>query len=155
MVETRVASWAVVFAIGLVVSFAQPLGIAASIAVPALVLRQKTRRQAFVAAILYYGAASWSIIPVASAFLGSEASVLSPVFMWVGAVLLLAAPWGLLWSPVRHQLCWRLPLALALPTVPPLGLIGWASPLTAAGPLVPGTGWAGLGAIVILATVSR
>ncbi|OYW12933.1 MAG: hypothetical protein B7X34_01215, partial [Acidobacteriia bacterium 12-62-4] len=47
------------------------------------------------------------------------------------------------------QRFWRIPSALFLSAIPPIGIIGWASPLTAAGFLYPGTGLAGLAATAI------
>ena len=44
-----------IFVIGLAVSFANPIGVATSIAVPAFVALQPTRQRAFFAALLYYG----------------------------------------------------------------------------------------------------
>ena len=131
-------------------SFANPIGIAASIAVPALVALQPTRQRAFVGALLYYGGASWALIPAAAGFLGRETSALTAIFLWCSRGFLLAGPWAFLWTPVRRQLCWRVPVALIAGIVPPLGLIGWASPLTAAGLLFPGTGWFGLVAATIV-----
>ena len=45
---------------------------------------------------------------------------------------------------------WRVPLALMVTIVPPLGIIGLASPVTAAGYLFPGTAWVGLAAVALL-----
>lgn len=137
--------------IGVAVSFAMSAGIAASILVPALVLRQGSRGCAFAGAMLYYAAASWAVVPASLSFLGRETSPLTPVFLWCCAAALLASSWPLLWSRKRNQFWWRVPAGLALGIVPPLGIIGWASPVTAAGLLFPGTGWVGLAAAVMVA----
>jgi hypothetical protein len=126
-------------------------GIAASILVPALVLRQGSRGCAFAGAVLYYAAASWAVVPASLSFLGRHTSLLTPIFLWCCAAVLLASPWPLLWSRKRNQFWWRIPAGVALGIVPPLGIIGWASPVTAAGLLFPGAGWVGLAAAVMLA----
>ena len=130
-------------AIGFGVSFAQPVSLVLAIAAPAIALRQPTRRTAFLAAACYYGTASWAVLPAAAAFLGA---LIAPVLLWLLAAGLLASPWVLFWSPHRHQLWLRIPLALTVSIIPPLGIIGWASPLTAAGLLFPAMGWLGLAA---------
>ncbi len=137
--------------IGFGVSMANPVAVAASITVPALLLRQTTRRRSLAAGFLYYASASWAVIPTATAFLGNEAIPFMSVFLWICAALLLAAPWMLFWSPVRGQRWWRTTLALVTGIVPPLGLIGWGSPVASAGLLFPGSGWIGVGAALAMA----
>jgi hypothetical protein len=149
-VAARLAALAV---IGLAVSFAMPTGIAGSILVPALVLRQRNRRSSFAGATLYYAAASWAVIPASLSILGRDTSLLMPISLWSSAAVLLASPWPLLWSRKRKQFWWRIPAGLTLGIFPPLGIIGWASPVTAAGLLFPGTGWVGLTAAIALAPV--
>jgi len=140
-------------AIGLAVSSAHPLGIAFAIAMPAVVLRQPTRRTSYAAATFYYGAALWSLIPGANNFFGPDVSAFVAFALWAVAVLALASPWPLLWTrfdsrdPGRahpSQFLWRAPLTMFLTVIPPLGIIGWASPLIASGFLFPGTAWCGL-----------
>jgi hypothetical protein len=147
-VAGRLAALAVM---GVAVSFALPTGIATSILVPALVLRQRNRRSSFAGAMLYYAAASWAVVPASLSFMGHDTSLVTPFFLWCCAAVLLASPWPLLWSRQRNQFWWRIPAGLALGIVPPLGIIGWASPVTAAGLLFPGTEWVGLTAAVVLA----
>lgn len=144
-------SLAALAAIGLAVSFAIPAGIAASILMPALVLRQRMRRCSFAGAVFYYAAASWAVVPASLSFSGRDTSLVAPIFLWCCAAVLLASPWPLLWPPKREQFWWRIPAGLALGTIPPLGIIGWASPVSAAGLLFPGTGWVGLTAVAMLA----
>jgi hypothetical protein len=129
---------------GAAVSTAHPLGIIAATAMPTLALTQETRQDSYVAALSYYGAALWPLIPGARNFFGPHVSALVAVTLWVVSSMLLALPWILVWSPHQRQTLWRAPLGLALTVVPPLGIIGWASPLTAAGILFPGTAWFGL-----------
>ena len=136
--------YAVGFSIGLTVSSAHPLGPAVAIVMPALAMRQETRRAGYLAALCYYAGALWPLIPGARNFFGPHVAILTALTLWAVACALLASPWPLVWSLNRRQSWWRTPLGLALGVVPPLGIIGWASPLTAAGLLFPGTAWWGL-----------
>lgn len=145
------ASLAALAVIGLALSFAIPSGIAASIIVPALIVRQPNRRASFAAAMAYYGAASWAVVPASLSFLGCDTSLLTPISLWCCAAVFLASPWPLFWSRKRKQLWWRIPVGLAVGITPPLGIIGWGSPMTGAGLLFPGTGWAGFTASIVLA----
>jgi hypothetical protein len=108
------------------------------------------RRASFGAALSYYGAALWPIIPGAKNFFGPDASVLAAVALWVFASAALASVWPIVWSVDLRQAIWRSPLGLVLSVVPPLGIIGLASPLTAAGFLFPRTSWCGLLAGAVL-----
>ncbi len=141
--------YAVEFSIGLTVSSAHPLGLAVAIVMPALAMRQKTRRAAYFAALCYYAGALWPLMPGARNFFGPHVTILTALTLWTVACSLLASPWPLVWSLNRRQSWWRAAVALVLGVVPPLGLIGWASPLTAAGLLFPGTAWWGLAACTL------
>jgi len=103
-----------------------------------------TRRVAVLTSVAYYAGATWQILPGAATFFGHHANPVQVLSLWAGASLLLATPWTILWSPRRASRLWRMPLALVLLAVPPLGVIGCASPLVAAGLLFPGTAWFGL-----------
>jgi len=103
-----------------------------------------TRRVALTTSVAYYAGATWQILPGAATFFGHHVNPVQVVSLWAGASLLLAAPWAILWSPRRASRLWRMPLALVLLAIPPLGVIGCASPLVAAGLLFPGTAWFGL-----------
>lgn len=111
---------------------------------PALALSEESRRRAFRAALAYYGAALWPLIPNAQNFFGPDVPALAGIGLWAVGAILLASPWLLVWSPHREQAIWRAPAGITLTVVPPLGIIGWASPLTAAGILFPGAAWYGL-----------
>lgn len=130
--------------IGIGVSTGYPVGIAAAIAMPPLVMRQSTRSGAFQCAACYYTGALWPLVPAARNFFGASASLLEGVAAWFTAALLLATPWPLAWTTRQAQYLWRVPLTLLATVVPPLGLIGWASPFTATGFIFPGTAWIGL-----------
>jgi predicted amidohydrolase len=57
--------------------------------------------------------------------------------------MLLALPYAMLWTDKTQQLLWRVPLALLIGIIPPMGLIDFASPLTASGFLFPDWSWGG------------
>jgi len=130
--------------VGLSVSTGYPIGISASVVMPAMALRAKSRRSAYESAVSYYAGALWPLIPGAKNFFGPQVSPFVAVGLWAVSGLLLALPWPLVWSPSLRHALWRAPVGLALTVIPPLGVIGWASPLTAAGFLFPTTGWCGL-----------
>ena len=136
--------------VGLAVSTAYPIGITASILMPALALRTESRRAAYKSALSYYAGALWPLIPGAKNFFGPHVPLFVAVALWAVAALLVALPWLLVWSADVRQALWRAPVGLALTIVPPLGIIGWASPLTAAGFLFPATGWCGLFACALV-----
>jgi hypothetical protein len=109
-----------------------------------------TRRVALATSVAYYAGATWQILPGAATFFGHHANPVQVLSLWAGASLLLATPWAILWSPRRASRLWRMPLALVLLAVPPIGVIGCASPLVAAGLLFPGTAWFGLALTVLV-----
>ena len=113
-----------------------------SVFMPWLVFRQRTRSRAAAVAFAYFALASAPIPWIASGP-GVGAMLL------VTAATILAAPWIALWSPYTSQRFWRIPAALFLSAIPPIGIINWASPLTAAGILFPGAGLAGLAATAL------
>lgn len=158
MTRSTVARCVLSAAIGFALSSAHPIGIAAAIAMPALALRQGTRRSSYAAALCYYGAALWPLIPGANNFFGPQVSALVAIALWGFAAAALASPWPLVWTPYNRganpttrptQFLWRVPAGLCLGIIPPLGIIGWACPLTAAGFLFPGTAWSGLAACIL------
>src|SRR6201993_1575860 len=103
-----------------------------------------TRRVALATSVAYYAGATWQILPGAATFFGHHANPVQVLALWACASLLLATPWAILWSPRRASRMWRMPMALVLLAIPPIGLIGCASPVVAAGMLFPGTAWFGL-----------
>ncbi|HUB81964.1 MAG TPA: hypothetical protein VMB03_24375 [Bryobacteraceae bacterium] len=130
--------------LGLAVSSAHPAGIvAASLLLPALTFRLPSRRGCYSAATSYYAGALWPIAVGAKNFFGPSVSVIDAIAFWAVCALLLALPYGLLWTDKTRQLLWRAPVALMIAVVPPLGLIGFVSPLTAAGFLFPACSWGG------------
>jgi hypothetical protein len=131
-------------AIGLSLSSATPVGIAVSTVIPAIVMRQKSRRIAYTVAAMYFAAALWPLVPGARNFFGPDVSALVAIGLWISSSLLLSSPWLVVWSTRRCEAIWRAPAGIAVTVFPPLGIIGWASPLTAAGVLFPGTAWCGI-----------
>lgn len=63
---------------------------------------------------------------------------------WLGACVLLALPFMVLWSAQALGRGCRFVLSAGVSVVPPLALIGWINPLMVAGAVFPGLGWAGL-----------
>jgi predicted amidohydrolase len=130
--------------LGLAVSTGYPIGISASVLMPALALRAESRQAAYELALSYYAGALWPLLPGAKNFFGPDVSSFTAVGLWAVAAILLALPWPLVWSRNVRQALWRAPIGLSLTVIPPLGIIGWASPLTAAGFLFPAMCWYGL-----------
>lgn len=105
-----------------------------------------TRLAAWLVMLAYYLAAARGLPFGAARFFGSDTPAIFSALLWFGASLALSAPWACLWA--RQGYYWRVPLALVLCTVPPVGLVGWANPATAAGVFFPALGWLGLVAMV-------
>lgn len=130
--------------IGVAVSSAHLAGITIAVLIPALAFRQSSRRACYATAACYYAGSLWPLGVGAKNFFGPDVSVAVAAAFWALCSILLAVPFGLLWTGRTGHLLWRGPLALLLGVVPPLGLIGFASPLTASGFLFPAWSWAGL-----------
>jgi hypothetical protein len=120
-----------------------------SLAAPLVVYRAKSRTHACSIMFCYYAAASWPVIPGASAFFGLQGTPLIGMFLCLTAATLLALPWGLLFTRKRGRAAVSVPLCVLIAAIPPLGVIGWASPLLAAGVLFPASRWLGLGFIIV------
>jgi Carbon-nitrogen hydrolase len=148
----RGLSFVAALAIGLAVSTAYSAAIVTAVLIPALIFCNPTRASAWCTALFYYACAIWPVIPGARNFFGPRVSLFAALALWSIAAAVLSVPWAALWSPIRTQMLWRIPTALLLASVPPLGIIGWASPLTAAGFLFPATAWFGLLACAACAT---
>lgn len=104
------------------------------------------RLAAWLVMLAYYLAAARGLPFGAARFFGNDTPAIFSALLWFGASLALSAPWACLWA--RQGYYWRVPLALVLCTVPPVGLVGWANPATAAGVFFPALGWLGLVAMV-------
>lgn len=115
--------------------------------VPILVGLQTRRLWAMAVTLAYFGAASWPLVRAYAVF--AATSIVSGAIAWTLAAVLLALPLMGAWTKNRAAAAWRIPVALAVGVLPPLGLIGWASPLASAGVLFPGTAWFGLAAVIV------
>jgi hypothetical protein len=126
------------------------------IAVLVLVLWRFSRSwvEAFGVAASYYGAASVGWMEASSRFFGSETGYsLDAVLVWVGGAVLLALPWGLLWSEsfavsAMVRVARGVVLGLVL-MLPPLGLVSWCNPWVAGVAMLPGLGFAGFGIVTV------
>jgi apolipoprotein N-acyltransferase len=103
----------------------------------------------------YYAGASWPLIPGARAFFGVQGTPIIGLFLCLAAAVLLALPWGLVFTRERGRAAFCVPLCILLTAIPPLGIIGWASPLLSAGVLFPGSKWFGLAFIIIFLSAFR
>jgi apolipoprotein N-acyltransferase len=103
----------------------------------------------------YYAGASWPLIPGAHAFFGVQGTPIIGFSLCLAAALLLALPWGFLFSRGRGRAAFCVPLCIVLAAMPPLGIIGWASPLLSAGVLFPGSKWFGLALITVFLIAFR
>jgi len=113
---------------------------------PWVVFRQQTRTRAAAVAFTYFAGAS-APIP----WITDGPAIGIGLLLIASAILTL--PWVALWHNDPSQRLWRIPAALLLSAIPPIGVINWASPLTAAGLLFPGTGLAGLAAAALAEAV--
>jgi hypothetical protein len=118
------------------------IGPAASFGLVPLVARQRGSSGRFIAAIGYYACGSIPIVATIGGYWGADHRALG-IGAWLGASLLLAAPWAAASTSGRAL------GALVATALPPLGVIGWLSPLNATGALFPGTGWIGLALLCV------
>ena len=137
-------------AIGLAVGTGHPVGLALAAGMPVVCLMAGSRMATFQNALSYYAAGLWPMISGLQRYIGSSASPLVPLAIWLLAGLLLSVPWTVAWTDRTTRYIWRVPLAFVATSIPPLGIVGFISPLTGAGYLFPATGWVGLTAVVLL-----
>jgi hypothetical protein len=144
--NSQIVNWAALataIAMGLGVSTGSPLGMMVAAGMPLVCLSAMTRRAAFENTFGYYVTALWPMVLGLERYLGSNRFLVA-IALWIFTALLLSFPWAMAWTFDRRHLIWRVPLALLLTVMPPLGIIGLASPLAGAGYLFPGTRWLGL-----------
>src|SRR5215469_13797100 len=122
---------------------------------PLLVYHAKSKMHAYATMFAYYSAASWPMIPGVRVFFGRDGTPLIGLFLCVGAVALLALPWGLLFTRKPFKASLFVPLCILIAAIPPLGVIGWASPLISAGVLFPSSKWVGLALILAFLSLFR
>jgi hypothetical protein len=92
--------------------------------------------------LVYYLAATWPIVPGASAFFLERHSTPLALLLWFALAVLGAAPWLLLYN--RRWMEFSALLSLVTLALPPWSLVTVAHPWTAAGIWFPGTNWIGL-----------
>ena len=135
-------------AIGLVVSTGTPFGLVAAAAMPIVCLSAGNRVAAAFSTLAYYAACLWPMMPGLWRYLHHSPVI---VAIWLLATVLLSVPWMLAWTNGnRLHYVWRVLLAEAAITFPPLGFIGFLSPLVGAGFLFPNTAWLGIAATALL-----
>lgn len=120
---------------------------------PLLWAKATSRQAAGLVAFCYYAAAARGLLPGTLIFFGSSGPYVSMVLGFLFLIAssgILAMPWFLVWtrdtSPTAMG--WRLPAALILVSVPPVGFVGWANPISSAGVIFPGCRWHGVLAVV-------
>lgn len=107
-----------------------------------------TRVMAFSGMLGYYLAAARGLPEGTAVFFGSAAPWWFGWAFWLTSSVLLAVPYGLLWSRVGWRRGVGFTLALLIVAVPPFSLIGWCNPIAVAGELLPGSNWYGLVGVV-------
>lgn len=123
---------------------------ASAVLMPAVVLHTRSRQGALVLSALYFALAARALPGAASTFFGSDwVAVVTALSLYVGAVALNAVVWAFAWA--KRPKILRALLALAVTSLPPVGLVGWAHPLAASGWLFPGLGLGGAALAVALA----
>jgi apolipoprotein N-acyltransferase len=130
---------------------ASPDFIPASLLFPAIVFAQPDRRWAALAAFSYFGTASWPVMQISAVYFAGGTS--AGIIPWLTASTIQSLPWVGLWASSSHCPWWRIPAALLVSAIPPVGIIDWASPLTSAGLLFPRFGLAGVLATGMLAVM--
>lgn len=145
------------------VSWSPGQWLVALLALPYLWARASCRRDAWALWFGYYACGARDIPLMTLRFftgyheLSPAAALFAGVLLWILSGALLALPWAAL-RPRRHtsvlSVALRTFAALALVTLPPLGVIGWLSPALAAATLYPGFEAAGLALGLVCLIVS-
>ncbi|HEU0197982.1 MAG TPA: hypothetical protein VFQ88_12320 [Nevskiaceae bacterium] len=140
-------------AIGAGVGYAawrSPIAIVLVLALPLVMAYGRTRLDSFALMLGYFAVGSAQLPTVVHTFFGNGVPWIAygmPALL----ACLLAAPFLLVSprSPPLRRALWLL-LALAILTLPPLGLLAWRDPLFAAGALFPNLGWGSVVACALL-----
>lgn len=119
---------------------------------PFVYIHARTRAQTL-AVVFYYLAATWTVIPGAHAFFGTNAPRIMAYGLWFLLALLGTLPWTLFFNRRAPQLSAL--GALVVLALPPLSLVTLGYPLIAAGRWFPATGWVGLLAPCFLIAARR
>jgi len=119
------------------------LGPLLSLLLPIATTISSTRKQAWLAALVYYLIGTVSIPNAITGYHGTQYIWLG-LLAWTGSSATLALPWMFGRSAIGRL------FALIVTAIPPLGFIGWLSPLNAVGVMFPTTSWLGIVATMIL-----
>lgn len=111
---------------------------------PAAFGRAGSRSAVYALLLGYYLAGARGLPAGAAVFFGEAAPWWNGWALWLAASLVLALPYGLLWSEATSRRAVGFVLAMVAVAVPPFGFIGWCNPLAVAGTLFPGMCWIGL-----------
>jgi hypothetical protein len=112
-----------------------------SLLYPFLYLQSRSRLEAL-SAVFYYAGATWSVIPGADVFFGTNAGFAFPSLLFLGCIALGSVPWVLLYHSRFIQV--SAIAALTVLALPPLSLVTVAHPLISVGQWFPGTRWFGI-----------
>lgn len=126
------------------------VGLANLLALPLLWGISRSRWEGLALMLAYYAAGSRGLPGGAVVFFGDTAPRWWGLAMWLGASLLLSAPFALGWSRVPAKKAAGFILALLVCLVPPIGIVGWLNPVSVAGVLFPSAGWIGLALTIVL-----
>src|SRR6202049_3139364 len=85
-----------------------------SLVAPLLCYHAKSRKHAYASMFSYYAAASWPLIPGAHTFFGVQGTPIIGLFLCLVAAVLLALPWGLLFSSRRGRAAFCVPVCILL-----------------------------------------
>lgn len=110
----------------------------------------RVRSEALALMLAYYLAGSRDLAAGAEVFFGESTPYWMGVALWLGAGLLLALPFTLLWSKTGFKRAVGFVAATVVCIPPPLGIIGWLNPISVAGVTFPATGAVGLLLTLIL-----
>jgi hypothetical protein len=112
-----------------------------SLLYPFLYLQSRSRREAL-SAVFYYAGATWSVIPGAAVFFGTNASFVFPMLLFLGCIALGSLPWFLLYHRRFTEV--SAIAALAVLALPPLSFVAVAHPFISVGQWFPATRWLGI-----------
>jgi hypothetical protein len=136
---------AILFAAAALIGFLGWSGVARlnwiSLLYPFLYLQSRSRLEAL-SAVLYYAGATWSVIPGAAVFFGTNASFALPFLLFLCCIALGSFPWVLLYD--RRMIEMSAIAALAVLALPPLSFVTVAHPLVSVGQWFPATRWFGI-----------
>jgi hypothetical protein len=120
--------------------------IPASLLFVCLWAKARSRRDAALVALAYFGTASRGLAMGAATYFHSILVI--GVVVWLAGMLINSLPWALLWVSGRARI-FSAAAAIVITALPPFGIAGWCNPITTAGVLFPGWKWVGLPATLL------